>query len=236
MENALDTAVWTALTTRHERFALGTGQARRFDPDVAPFAAARDDDPESLAALADLLKEGETDVYLMQRADIVLPATLTAPMTAPGVQMIRRRPDAVRPVAVRSVAEAIIRLSEADIPEMHALVELTRPGPFRTRTFELGEFWGIRIDGRLAAMAGERLKVPGFTEVSGVCSHPDFRGKGLAAALSDFVARRIEARGEIPFLHAFAGNAAAIRLYERLGFDLRCGVNVAVLEKPAAAA
>lgn len=228
MENALDTAVWTALTTRHERFALGTGQARRFDPDVAPFAAAFDAGPQSLSDLGDLLEDGETDVYLLQRADIALPDTLSAPMTAPGVQMIRRRSGAVLPTM-----EGIIRLTETDIPEMRALVDLTKPGPFRARTFELGEFWGIRIDGRLAAMAGERLKLPGFTEVSGVCCHPDFRGKGLAAALSDFVASRIEARGEIPFLHAFANNAAAIRLYEKLGFELRCGVHVAVLAKPA---
>lgn len=227
MEDALDTAVWTALETRHNRFALGGPFARRFDPEVAPFAAARDAGPESLAALGDLLENGETDVYLMQRADIALPDTLTAPMTAPGVQMIKRRAGAVQPVG-----EEITRLTRADIPEMRALVDLTKPGPFRARTFELGEFWGIRIDGRLAAMAGERLKLPGFTEVSGVCSHPDFRGKGLAAALSNFVARRIEARGEIPFLHAFASNDIAIRLYERLGFELRCGVNVAVLEKP----
>lgn len=226
MEDALDTAVWTALTTRHSRFALGAGQARRFDPDVAPFAAAFDASAECLSDLGDLLKDGESDVYLLQRADIALPDTLSAPMTAPGVQMIRRRPGAALPTL-----EGIIRLTEADIPEMRALVELTKPGPFRARTFELGEFWGIRIDGRLAAMAGERLKVPGFTEVSGVCSHPDFRGKGLAAALSDFVASRIEARGEVPFLHAFANNDAAIRLYEKLGFELRCGVNVAVLAK-----
>ncbi|MBD1547523.1 GNAT family N-acetyltransferase [Roseibium aggregatum] len=228
MEDALDTAVWTALTTRHERFAVGTGQARRFDPDVAPFAAANGASAQSLSDLGDLLEDGETDVYLLQRADICLPDTLSAPMTAPGVQMIRRRACAVLPAT-----DGIIRLTETDIPEMRALVELTKPGPFRARTFELGEFWGIRLDGRLAAMAGERLKLPGFTEVSGVCSHPDFRGMGLAAALSDFVASRIEARGEVPFLHAFANNAAAIRLYEKLGFELRCGVNVAVLAKPA---
>ncbi|TGP83828.1 GNAT family N-acetyltransferase, partial [Mesorhizobium sp. M8A.F.Ca.ET.218.01.1.1] len=94
---------------------------------------------------------------------------------------------------------------------------LTKPGPFTLEALSLGEFWGVKIDGRLAAMAGERMKQPGYSELSGVCSHPDFRGGGLARLLSLFVANRIVARGEVPYLHAFANNAAAIRLYESIG-------------------
>jgi predicted GNAT family acetyltransferase len=120
-------------------------------------------------------------------------------------------------------------LGDADAAEMLALATLTEPGPFFTRTHQLGDFIGLRREGRLIAMAGERMKPAGFTEVSGVSTHPDFRGQGLAGALMQIVAARIAARGETPFLHAYADNRGAIGLYERLGFRLRCNVNVTML-------
>lgn len=226
MEIALDHPVWNALTTRQTGFSLGTGNARRFDPAVSAFVAAKDNDPGSLSALASLIGADGDTAYLMQRGEITLPESLTASKTAFGVQLVKRRS-----VNGRQIAHEIEALTEADIPAMCALTDLTRPGPFKPRTFELGEYWGVRIDGRLAAMAGERLKVPGFTEVSGVCTHPDFQGRGLAAALSAHVAERIAQRGETPFIHAFADNTGAIRLYEKLGFDHRCDLNVAVVER-----
>jgi predicted GNAT family acetyltransferase len=114
---------------------------------------------------------------------------------------------------------------------MLALATLTKPGPFLPRTHELGQFWGVKENGRLIAMAGERMKLPGFTEVSGVCTHPDFRGRGLAGVLSRVVATHIMNRGETPFLHAYAANRPAISLYESLGFRLRCNVGVTVLTR-----
>ena len=113
------------------------------------------------------------------------------------------------------------QLGDADAPEMLALATLTEPGPFFVKTHQLGRFVGIRQDGRLVAMAGERMQPDGFTEVSGVCTHPDHRGRGYAAALMGEVARGILARGDTPFLHAYASNQAAIALYERLGFQHR---------------
>ena len=141
-------------------------------------------------------------------------------------------------IATRSVPapvahEDIIRLGDADAPEMLALAKLTEPGPFLARTHTMGRFIGVRIGGRLAAIAGERFRFPGYTEVSGVCTHPDFRGRGLARRLSAAIAAGIEARGERPFLHAWRTNHAAIALYESLGFELRSEVNVMVLERPA---
>jgi len=130
----------------------------------------------------------------------------------------------------------IVQLTDADVPEMLALARLTEPGPFLTRTHTMGAFIGIRIGGRLAAMAGERFRFPGYTEVSGVCTHPDFRGRGLARRLSAAVAAGIEARGERPFLHAWKTNRPAITLYESLGFEMRNEVNVAVLERRDASA
>jgi len=188
------------------------------------FASARDDSPSALDALAGLVEPNE-HVYVLQVPEIVVPPTLRATKTAPGVQMVATRSvDAVP-------AGDIIVLGEADAPEMLALAQLTQPGPFLARTHVMGTFRGIRIDGRLAAMAGERMHVPGHTELSGVCTHPDFRAGGLAKRLSAVVCAGIEARGETPFLHAWKDNHSAIALYEKLGFRLRADVNVAVLER-----
>ena len=116
-----------------------------------------------------------------------------------------------------------------DIDDMVELANVTKPGPFLPDTSRLGGFVGIRVDGRLAAMVGERLKLGSYTEVSAVCTHPDFRGRGMAAQLSSLVVERILTRGERPFLHAFADNHQAIRLYEQLGFARRCDMNVLAL-------
>jgi len=122
-------------------------------------------------------------------------------------------------------------LTDEDAPEMLALATLTEPGPFLARTHTIGTFLGIRIGGRLAAMAGERMRFPGYTEVSGVCTHPEFRGRGLARRLSAAVTASIQARGDQPFLHAWKTNHSAISLYEGLGFKLRTEVNAAVLKR-----
>jgi predicted GNAT family acetyltransferase len=122
-------------------------------------------------------------------------------------------------------------LGDADAPDMLALAQLTEPGPFLAHTHMMGTFHGVRVDGRLVAMAGERMRAPGFTELSGVCTHPDFRGRGFARQLSAVVAADIQARGETPFLHAWRDNHPAIALYASLGFRLRAEVDVAVLER-----
>ena len=115
--------------------------------------------------------------------------------------------------------EAVV-LGPTDVPDMLALVERTRPGPFRPGTIRMGTYLGIRQRGRLVAMAGERLHPPGWTEISAVCTEPEHRGRGLATRLVQAVAAGIRERGEIPFLHAAATNVNAIRLYESLGFRL----------------
>jgi predicted GNAT family acetyltransferase len=223
----LDSPVWHSLATHHVALAEGNALARRFQRDVNLFAAACDDSAEALAALAALVRPGEY-VYVLQVPAITVPPGLVVVKAATGVQMV-----ASSPVRHSQSADGIVELSDADVPEMLALTTLTQPGPFLLRTHVMGTYLGIRIDGRLAAMAGERMRFPGWTEVSGVCTHPDFRGRGLAARLSAAVAQRIEARGERPFLHAWKTNTAAIALYERLGFAFRTDVNVAVLERAA---
>jgi len=114
---------------------------------------------------------------------------------------------------------------------MLTLTELTKPGPFSKRTHEMGEYWGIRENGRLVAMAGERLRIAGFTEVSAVCTHPDCLGRGYAGALISMLVRRMCGRGERPFLHVRADNSRAVDLYERIGFEKRVLMHYVVLEQ-----
>jgi predicted GNAT family acetyltransferase len=223
---SLDRPVWASLTTWHSPLSVGDTLARRFVPDVNLFASACDDTPPALTALANLLHPGER-AFLLQVPDIVIPPGFATLKAAKGVQMIATR----RMPSERAAREDILKLTDADAPEMLALATLTEPGPFLERTHTMGTFIGIRIDGRLAAMAGERFRFPGYTEVSGVCAHPDFRGRGLARRLSATVAASIESRGEQPFLHAWKTNSAAISLYETLGFEVRTEVNVAVIER-----
>jgi predicted GNAT family acetyltransferase len=168
-------------------------------------------------------------MFLLQVPDIVVPAGLVPLKVAKGVQMV-----ATRSVQTAGHTDDIVQLTDADAPEMLALATLTEPGPFLARTHTMGSFFGIRIGGRLAAMAGERMRFPGCTEVSGVCTHPDFRGLGLARRLSAAVAERIGSRGERPFLHAWKTNLPAISLYASLGFEIRAEVDVSVLERAEA--
>ncbi|ESZ68007.1 GNAT family acetyltransferase [Mesorhizobium sp. L103C119B0] len=142
-----------------------------------------------------------------------------------------RRSDGCRGAIAFRVGERVQQLTQDDAAEMLALASLTKPGPFTLKALSLGEFWGVKIDGRLAAMAGERMKQPGYSELSGVCSHPEFRGSGLGRLLSVFVANRIFARGEVPYLHSYASNANAVGLYEAIGFRLRAEMNVAVVQR-----
>jgi predicted GNAT family acetyltransferase len=225
--HVLDRPVWSSLSTKHASFAVGGERARRLAADVGPFAGARDDDDESLAALAELVP-ADGALLLLQADPIVLPSGVVVATTAAGVQMVAKQLVG-RPGDARDIGAA--RLTAEDVPAMVALATSTKPGPFATRTATLGEFWGIKEHGVLVAMAGERMKHVGFTEVSGVCTHPSARGRGLARALSMLVAARILERGDTPYLHAYATNIAAIRLYESLGFRLRREVHVATIAR-----
>jgi len=223
--HVLDRVVWESLTTYHAPLSEGNALARRFVRDVNVFAAARDDSPAAMAALSALVQPGE-QVFVAQVPEIVIPPDLIEVKAALGVQMLATGlPNAVR-------KDDITRLTDADVAEMLALAKLTEPGPFLERTNRMGQFVGIRVGGRLAAMAGERMRIPGYTELSGVCTHPDFRGRGFARRLSAAVVSDIGARGDRAFLHAWKSNHSAIALYEQLGFQVRADVNISVLTRP----
>ncbi|HET6504041.1 MAG TPA: GNAT family N-acetyltransferase [Amycolatopsis sp.] len=223
--SVLDNPAWASLTGPHARFAERRGQVARYAVDVAPFLAVSPDSDERVwAEIAELAGPGA--VVSITRGTTP-PPHWELVERVPGVQLV----DAG--VAAAEDAEAV-RLTKDDVPEMLALVERTRPGPFRDRTIELGTYLGIRREGALVAMAGERLHPPGWTEISAVCTDPAFRGEGLATRLVLAVAAGIRARGETPFLHAAASNVHAIRLYESLGFRLRQRPSFSAVRVPAA--
>jgi predicted GNAT family acetyltransferase len=219
----LDRPVWSALTTRWARIAEGDARARRVDRDYGVFGAAADRSAENLAALAALVPE-QGEIWLVEREDWPAPPGTRFARRAECVQMIC---DGLSPG--KAPGFEIVELGEHDAPAMYDLAMLTKPGPYAAHTNRLGEFIGVKQDGRLIAMAGERMKMPGLSEVSGVCTHPDHRGRGYAGALMRVVAERMLARGESPWLHAYASNTGAIALYESLGFRLHGTVTASVL-------
>ncbi len=225
-DHPLDRPVWASLTTRQSGLALGSSRAVRIDPDYGLFAAAADTSPQSLAALAALvLAEGEAAMVEAQDWPAIHGAVAQPPVAV--TQMV-----AGELKTMPAEGFEILDLTEQDAAEMFDLARLTQPGPFFSRTHRLGDFVGVKVRDQLVAMAGERMKLPGFTEVSAVCTHPGHRGRGYAAALMGVVAARIEARGETPFLHVYPHNTGAIRIYEGLGYRIRCEMKMTVLTPP----
>lgn len=234
MTHPLDRPVWSALTTRQAPLATGDAQrGLRYAPGYHIFAAAADASPDSLAELGRLNAEqaalGLGGLGLIEvetnGAPSPLPPGVGVASAALCVQML-----AASLTATARPAPAYEPLGEEDAAQMLALATLTKPGPFFEHTHRLGDFIGVKQDGKLIAMAGERMKPDGFTEVSGVCTHPDHRGQGYAAALMRIVAARILERGETPFLHAYAAHEGTIGLYQSLGFEVRAQLMFTVLD------
>jgi ribosomal protein S18 acetylase RimI-like enzyme len=218
----LDHPVWFALITKQRELAQGGARARRFPPDIAPFADVVDMSVESFAALGALMSQSDF-VVLFTPDPVTAPAEFKTLLAKTGEQMIGM------PAETSGGTADIVALGADDVPAMMELTKLTNPGPFAARTHELGTFLGVKIDGKLVAMAGERMKPAGYTEITAVCVHPDYRGRGYAQLLLGAIARQIAARGEIPFLHVFSDNASAIALYRRQGMEIRRRLCVTVL-------
>jgi GNAT superfamily N-acetyltransferase len=219
----LDNPVWHALHGPHTAFAIDGGRACRYEPDVSPFAAVPDvPDDGDWDALQPLV--GSTGAVVVRRDGVGRHVDGARSFELACLQMTAtERLDARDPPGGITVSE----LGAADVAEMVELIELTRPGPFRPRTVELGRYLGARDEGgTLVAIGGERMHLPGATEISAVCTHPDQRGRGLAELLVRAVAAGIDDRGERPILHVATDNHGAIRLYERLGFEVRAELRV----------
>jgi ribosomal protein S18 acetylase RimI-like enzyme len=223
--HVLDNPGWHALTGAHASLGERVGSAARYEPDVAAFCALADD---ATAAAWDNLRElvGGGGPAVLARNGLDVPEGWAVDFTIPCRQMVL--PDGAGHDG-GSPREPLLVLDPNDVPEMLALVERTRPGPFARRTIELGSYLGVRDNGTLVAMAGERMHPPGYTEISAVCTDADQRGRGLASHLVRTLVRSIRSRGETPFLHLTMENETAHRLYDALGFETRATFDVVAL-------
>ncbi len=219
----LDRMIWNTLHYGWAHLAEGDSRAVRIDPDYGPFGAAADGSDAAQAALGALVPE-DGQLWIVEAEAVAPPPGTQLIRTADLTQMVC---EAFAPLTSDA---AIVDLTDADAFEMRELALMTEPGPFHVSTHRLGRFVGVRENGRLIAMAGERMRLPGLAEVSAVCTHPDCRGRGLAGGLMSVVMQRMIDAGETPFLHSYAGNAGAIALYERLGFRVRRAMVVTVVE------
>lgn len=236
MPSPLDNPIWNALHTEHSHFAVDAGLARRYPAAIGPLSGMADVTSHSLESLHVLAGPSGSLVLFLEEPLAATPAwTLTSgwKLERAGIlsQMIASsESDSGTSLNPDANGQALIRpLTANDIPQMLGLTGLANPGPFRERTHELGAFFGIFQGERLVAMAGQRLHLPHYVEVSAVCTHPDVRGRGYARLLIAAVVHEIRSRGKTPFLHVLAGNHSAIRVYKTLGFTLRRNLHLTVL-------
>jgi GNAT superfamily N-acetyltransferase len=220
--SVLDDPVWNALATDHAALGQRSGRAARYRAEMSPLAGLQGYDEVAFADLRPLI-EPEGGVGLVSATKYSVPADWELLDVVPVFQMICEAPPVVADVQP-------VRLTVADAEEMLELATATEPGPFRIGTIGMGRYFGLRAeDGRLMAMTGERMRLGGLTEVSAVCTWPEFRGRGLARALVSHVSGLIAAEGRVPFLHVKTENVAAITLYERLGFSVRTQLDFTVV-------
>jgi len=221
MLESLDNPIWFTLTTEHQLLARSHGLARRYPPDVSPLAALLHPTNDAFADLQPLVSPWE-QVALF----------ISSPLDVPGDWQVDRSRWIDQMICEASLAPpsvAPLPLGTTDVPEMLKLTAATEPGPFLPQTIQMGSYFGIRAsDGRLVAMAGERLRSTAFTEISAVCTHPEFRGRGYARDLTTFLAAQILAAGRIPFLHVKSENGAKV-VYQKIGFRLRTAISLTVI-------
>lgn len=224
-EALLDNPAYASLCGAHAQLAQVRGRARRYPDDVAPFLALPS--PPSAQDWRDAAELVAPGTFVAGRyGNGELPDGWRAVQAFELVQMVEER------VTGGDCAEAV-RLGAADVPEMLELVAQTEPGPFLPRTIELGDYLGIRRGGELVAMAGERFRPDGWTEISAVCTRADYRGQGLASALMGALIASIQERSQRVFLHVMSANTGAIRLYEELGFRVRQHATLTVVTREA---
>lgn len=225
VDDFLYNPVYNALLSGDKRLGFGNSKARTFHEEVSPFAGFEDGYADGFNELFELLPPGHYILYATP-AHIEIPERWKLIEKVEGVQMIFNGSKEKMPVQ-----EDLVPLETTHVHEMLALAKLTKPGPFGTRTIEFGHYFGIFVNDKLVAMAGQRMHVHEFTEISAVCTHPDYVGKGYASELVKQQVNLIVGEGKTPFLHVRADNKGAIRVYERLGFTINRPMNFHFMQK-----
>ena len=225
MEHILDNPAWNAMISHNRELALGDEETRYFPEELSPFAGLKTVTAESLNKLHAMLPAGRVAALVIAE-ELSIPADWKILYEVSLFQM-----SCENFIPGAATAHEILPLGKEHVPEMIALTRLTNPGPFAERTIDFGHYTGIFSSGKLAAMAGQRLHAFDYAEISAVCTHPEHLGKGYGSALVSSQAERIIQGGKIPFLHVKKDNTAAIKLYERLGFEIRKEVNFYVIQK-----
>jgi GNAT superfamily N-acetyltransferase len=225
----LDNPIWNSLSTAHRNLAIGNELAKCYPVEIGPLSGLAEQTTTAYETLRAIVAPGAVQVLFLEE-----PPEPRAGWTLIRGGLLSQMVYAGSPTLQPRTAEPSMRLlTQSDVPAMVELAKLTEPGPFRDRTQELGTFFGIFEGSRLVSMAGQRMHVPGFVEVSAVCTHPDARGRGYARTLMSAVMGLILQDGDTPFLHSFADNHAAIRVYEAIGFRLRRHFHLAVVKNDA---
>ena len=225
MDHPLDNPIWTALNSGSASFAYGNGTVRFIDRRIGFFAGIPLYDTEHLHQLYEAMDSGMR-VIVFPPGNLDLDTNWKVRNDNALLQMIFDKPS-----INLSLDESIRALAAADVPEMLALTQLAKPGPFLENTIAFGGYFGFFVDGKLVSMAGTRLAAGPYTEVSAVCTHPDFVGRGLAQRVLPHVLNYVQQQGQIPYLQLYPDNLPAYRLYQRLGFVERANLRVYSLEK-----
>ncbi|WP_343522965.1 GNAT family N-acetyltransferase [Pedobacter sp.] len=225
MEHVLDNPIYYALTSAHSHIAKGSDQVKYYVEDIAAFAGLKDNSPDDLNALYQV-SPAESLFVFFSKTPVHIPEKWKLLTQIDMFQFIFRGKEIPMADAV-----GITNLDLEHVTEMIDLVELTKPGPFLAKTIELGNYTGIFVEGKLAAMAGHRFFPSPYREISAVCTHPDYLGKGYAFKILQEQVKRILLRSEIPFLHVRNDNDGAIKLYQKLGFEIRTDMIAYVIKK-----
>jgi ribosomal protein S18 acetylase RimI-like enzyme len=217
MESLLDNPIWHALKTLDADKNIGTSELAYLDADLSPFIGMASWDQSSQQHLQSNAPNGRT-WFLLIKKPVLFIDEITTISSIPLFQFYCPDPGKLK---ATQQDKQIVPLTDDHIDEMVALATLTKPGPFGKRTKEFGNYHGIFEGNRLVAMGGERLHIPGYTEVSAICTHPDYQGRGYGATMVSFLARQVFQKAGVPFLHARTNNQQALKIYRAQGFELR---------------